>query len=73
MANRDGLRINPSKTGVVLFTRRRKVDDFIRPSSEGTTLSLASEVKYLGIILDSKLDWERNIEVRVGKALTAFY
>jgi ribonuclease HI len=72
-ANRGGLGINPSKTELVLFTRRRKVEDFRRPSVGGTTLSLASEVKYLGIILDSKLDWRRNIEVRVGRALTAFY
>ena len=72
-AERGGLRINPSKTELVLFTRRRKVEDFRRPRVKGTMLSLSTEVKYLGIVLDSKLDWRRNTEARVGKALTAFY
>lgn len=34
-------------------------------------MSHSSKVKYLSIILDSKLEWNRNIEVRIGKALSA--
>ena len=71
-AGKNGLGVNPSKTEIVLFTRRTKIPEFRRPRLNGITLSLSSEAKYLGIILDSKLSWKRNIEERTRKGLAAF-
>lgn len=69
----NGLGVNPSKTELVLFTRKYKIPSFTLPSIGGTTLNLSKEAKYLGIVLDSKLSWKRNSEERMKKALNAFY
>ena len=65
-----GLTVNASKTEAIVFTRRYKVDDRGRPLTMfGTELKEASEVKYLGVILDSKLSWAAHID-RVYKKFT---
>ncbi|MCP3662523.1 MAG: RNA-directed DNA polymerase [Gammaproteobacteria bacterium] len=51
-----GLSVNPQKTELVLFTRRRVVQGFRAPSFYGRELTLSPQVKYLGVILDSKLN-----------------
>ena len=48
-----GLSINPDKTGLVAFTRKRKLPRFFEPHLFGTTLHHSMSVKYLGVILDS--------------------
>ena len=42
-----GLDLNPNKIDLVLFSRSYKIDTF-------RELPLFSEVKYLGVVLDSK-------------------
>ena len=68
-----GLSVNPEKTQLVLFSRKYKIPIFRLPTLQGYTLSLAKEVKYLGLIVDSKLSWGPNTVNRVKKATTAFY
>ncbi|KMQ87436.1 reverse transcriptase [Lasius niger] len=68
-----GLGVNPDKTELVLFTRKKKIQSFTTPKLDGKLLSLSSEAKYLGVVLDSKLNWKRNVEERVRKAQAAFY
>lgn len=68
-----GLGVNPLKTELVLFTRRYKIGEFRRPRLDGIELSLSSEAKYLGVILDQKLNWKRNSEERMKKGLNALY
>jgi hypothetical protein len=46
-----GLSINPDKTGLVAFTRKRKLQGLFELF--GVTLRLSRSVKYLGVILDS--------------------
>lgn len=72
-ASSNGLGVNPKKTELVLFTRRYKIPEFPLPKIDGVPLKLSSEAKYLGIILDSKLTWKRNIEERSKKAINALY
>jgi len=48
-----GLEVNPDKTELVAFTRRRKLPGFFEPHLFGTTLHRSMSVKYLGVILDS--------------------
>ena len=66
----SGLSINPSKTVIVPFTRRKKVA-IVAPSLNGKKLELTTKVKYLGIILDQKLTWKPHLERILAKALTA--
>lgn len=68
-----GLNVNPTKTELVLFTNKYKIPDFKLPAFGGVTLKLSESAKYLGIILDSKLNWNKNIEERRKKAYNALY
>ncbi|XP_073841439.1 uncharacterized protein [Musca autumnalis] len=72
-AHRNGLGVNPSKTELVFFTRKRKIDTFTLPPLNGVTLELSLEAKYLGIILDHQLSWKRNVEERAKRGLIALY
>jgi hypothetical protein len=51
---REGLSVNPSKTIIVPFTRRRSVK-LMPPVLNENTINFSTEVKYLGLILDRKL------------------
>ena len=53
--NEVGLSVNPDKTGLVAFTRKRKIPGFFEPQFFGVKLSFSRLVKYLGVILDSQL------------------
>ena len=68
-----GLGVNPTKTELVLFTRKYKIPSFRLPSLGGVTLTLSDEAKYLGTVLDRKLLWNRNVEERSKKGLMALY
>ena len=48
-----GLLVNPDKTGLVAFTRKKKLPGFFEPCLFGKTLHRSMSVKYLGVILDS--------------------
>ncbi|CAD7085101.1 unnamed protein product [Hermetia illucens] len=69
---RHGLSVNLNKTTMVLFTKRRKLDGLCLPEMRGTTLQLSEEVKYLGVTLDKKLLWNKHVEVKMKRALTAY-
>ncbi|KAG5683506.1 hypothetical protein PVAND_012780 [Polypedilum vanderplanki] len=64
---RTGLSVNPSKVGLVLFTRKRK---FVTPnlSFEGKVLQLSPSWKLLGLEFDSKLSWSLHLENRISKS-----
>lgn len=69
--NAHHLGVSPTKTSLVLFTRKRQIRGFINPRIYGTMLELTDTVKYLGVLLDSKLNWKRHIEVKLNKAISA--
>jgi hypothetical protein len=51
-----GLNVNADKTYMVFFTKRRNLEGFFAPRLFDTELILNNQVKYLGVILDSKLN-----------------
>jgi len=69
----SGLSVNPDKTGLILFAKQRKFVALQMPVLFGTHLKLTDKVKYLGVILDSKLDWREHVEERTKKAMRVFW
>jgi predicted membrane protein len=68
-----GLSVNPDNTGLVAFTRKRKLQGFFEPQLSGVKLGLSGLVKYLGVILDSRLTCKEHIEVKLRKAHNLFW
>lgn len=66
--NQVGLRVNPLKTQVVAFTNKKKIDPPINITLFGEEVPLSSEVKYMGVTLDSKLLWRSHLEKTCKKA-----
>ncbi len=64
-----GLFVNPEKTEVLLFTRKRKTEGFVRLEYQGVKLNLTKEVKYLCVILDDKLTWKVHVRAQMKKGL----
>ena len=53
-----GLKVNPEKTDLILFSRRLSGFDLIGEFRLfGKVIDPGSQVKYLGVILDNKLNW----------------
>ena len=61
---RVGLTVNPDKTECILFTRKQKRNlvGLSGPTFYGKTLKLAEKVKYLGVMLDRKLNWSAQVD-----------
>lgn len=66
-----GLNINPNKTTIITFTRKRLLTHMKPIRLAGVTINQKQEVKYLGVTLDSKLTWKKHAEVVVSKATRA--
>lgn len=69
--NRENLMVNPNKTTMIPFTRRRKLEDIKLPKLFGTELQMSREVKYLGITLDAKLTWNSHLQNTINKSKMA--
>jgi len=68
-----GLLVNPGKTGLVAFSRKRKLPGFFEPRLFGMTLHCSMSVKYLGVILDPRLTWKEHVDVKVRKAQNSMW
>jgi hypothetical protein len=57
---------------MVPFTNNRK-RAFNNPRLFGTELRMTDQVKYLGVILDKKLDWKAYLEKRMRKVCISYW
>lgn len=64
------LKLNPQKSESIFFTRRRAVRAFPNSSIdvEGHECEWSNSVKYLGMVLDSKLTLKKHIDYTIEKA-----
>jgi len=67
----EGLSINPSKTTIIPFTRKKKLR-LKKPKLNGTEIEFSKETKYLGVILDQKLTWNPQISMIKNKCMNCF-
>ena len=67
------LSINPSKTNVLPITHRYKMANLKILKLFGVNLELSRHVKYLGVILDSRLSWEPQLNYVTDKATKSFW
>ena len=67
-----GLSVNPTKTNMVLFTKKRNTSGAHPLQFFGSELVCVEQVKYVGVILDSGLTWSAHIDFRIKKACMAF-
>jgi hypothetical protein len=58
---------------MVLFMNNRKIGGFYSPKRFDTELRMTDQVKYLGVILDKKLDWKAHLESRMRKACISYW
>ena len=55
------LSVNPNKVNVILFTNRYKVKPITGLTLSECGVHLVREAKYLGVIMDSRLNWNRHV------------
>jgi ribonuclease HI len=70
--NNSKVQFNPSKTKAILFNKRK---NYIKPKIEmnGIDIEVVEEIKYLGLIIDRKLKFNKHIEYLSEKCLTKIH
>ena len=67
------LSTNLNKTQCALFARKRSLDTSRGPIFYGKTLIFYEEVKYLGVVLDDKLNWKAHTKCVAAKFLNGYW
>jgi hypothetical protein len=65
---RTGLSINPNKTVIIPFTRRRNIRVLKEPVLFNKIIQLSSDVKYLDLTLDKGLTWRKQLDMFINRA-----
>ena len=69
--DQNGLNFNPSKTEVLLFNRKKEPEFPTKLQMSGKSVDFTDQVRYLGVILDTKLSWKPHIKLKVRNAKAA--
>jgi len=67
----NGLRVNPSKTELVIFTNRYQIPKLNPFILNNCNLSLSDHSRSLGLVLDKHLKWGLNNQERTKKGTIA--
>jgi hypothetical protein len=71
-AAKEGLNISPHKTATVPFTNRKKIQGLGPLILHGKELTMLDKIKYLGVTIDSKLNWNQHLQNIIMKTQTTF-
>jgi hypothetical protein len=70
---RTKLSVNPNKTVVIPFIRKRNMKGLKEPILFGKMIQLSSEVKYFGVTLHMGLTCKKQLDKVIDKAYKAFW
>ena len=65
------LSLNVKKTHFIVFSKRKKCDESIKPVIDDETIDEVKNTKFLGVIIDKKLTWKDHINYVAGKVSRA--
>lgn len=65
---REKLNVNPKKTQIVPFTRKRALGGLRPPILGGVKIPFVTEAKYLGVLFDHRMTWNTHISKTITKA-----
>jgi hypothetical protein len=71
-AAKEGLNISPHKKAIDPFTNRKKIAGLGPLILHGKELKMLDKVKYLGVTLDLKLNWNQHLQNIIRKTQTTF-
>ena len=66
-----GLEFVPSKTQIIFFHRKKTFKEPKQLKMKGISIPYQSEVKYLGVTLDSRLKWSNHLTQKINKSKRA--
>ena len=69
----NGLKISALKTNILYWTRSRTEKHPNSIKIEGIDIPLSKSVKYLGVIIDDKLNWNEHINETIIKCKKTFF
>lgn len=71
----NGLKVNPVKTKMVLFSRRKSGNDSTlgKFTLFGENIPLSTTAKFLGVLLDCKLLWVPHLNDKLNKTIGIFW
>jgi ribonuclease HI len=69
--DKEGLSINPLKTVIVPFTKKRVLPGLTPPILDNIIIPFSTEAKYLGVTFDQKLTWNPHFKRLKHRATTA--
>lgn len=68
----NGLQISTLKTKIVYWSKSKPKEHPTSIYVDGTEFKLSSSVKYLGVIIDNKLNWSEHIKEVILKCKRTF-
>lgn len=69
----NDLSVNPIKTEMVLFTRRKTTGRSPQVTINHQVIAVTGSVKYLGVIFDKRLTWKHHIQESMLKARRIYF
>ena len=69
---KNGLQISTLKTKVIYWSKTKNKNHPKHIQIDGQKIEISKSVKYLGVIIDNKLNWNEHIQTAVNKCKKAY-